>query len=449
MIGLKKKLKTNKMDLKEKLVSSFIAFENQVNIDSYVHDIRTEAIKNFENIGFPTKKNESWKYTSLKQILDTDYSIFPSENTAVDYSKIKKYLIDDIDSYKIIFVDGKYSSHLSETTHEGMDICLMSSALNKPKYAVVIENYFNKAIKKDGISDLNTAFSNEGAFIHIPKNKLVEKPIQIIHFSSGNESSLMLQPRNLIIVDENSQLQIIERHQNLTENEVLTNSVTEVFVNSKSIVDYYKIQNDNKQASLIDTTSIVQENNSICTLHTFSFGGKLTRNNLTFSQKGEHIESIMKGITIIEGKQHVDHNTLVNHIKPNCESHQDYKGIYDDRSTGVFNGTVVVEKEAQKTNAFQANNNILLSDKASINTKPQLEIFADDVKCSHGCTIGQLDKNALFYLKSRGIPEKEAKALLMYGFANNVLQSVRIPELKNRITNLIANKLGVNIGFNL
>ncbi|MGY8920116.1 MAG: Fe-S cluster assembly protein SufD [Flavobacteriales bacterium] len=437
------------MDLKEKLVSSFIAFENQVNIDSYVHDIRTEAIKNFENIGFPTKKNESWKYTSLKQILDTDYSIFPSENTAVDYSKIKKYLIDDIDSYKIIFVDGKYSSHLSETTHEGMDICLMSSALNKPKYAVVIENYFNKAIKKDGISDLNTAFSNEGAFIHIPKNKLVEKPIQIIHFSSGNESSLMLQPRNLIIVDENSQLQIIERHQNLTENEVLTNSVTEVFVNSKSIVDYYKIQNDNKQASLIDTTSIVQENNSICTLHTFSFGGKLTRNNLTFSQKGEHIESIMKGITIIEGKQHVDHNTLVNHIKPNCESHQDYKGIYDDRSTGVFNGTVVVEKEAQKTNAFQANNNILLSDKASINTKPQLEIFADDVKCSHGCTIGQLDKNALFYLKSRGIPEKEAKALLMYGFANNVLQSVRIPELKNRITNLIANKLGVNIGFNL
>ena len=449
MIGLKKKLKTNKMDLKEKLVSSFIAFENQVNIDSYVHDIRTEAIKNFENIGFPTKKNESWKYTSLKQVLDIDYSIFPSENTALDYSKIKKYLIDDIDSYKIIFVDGKYSSHLSETTHEGMDICLMSSALNKPKYAAVIENYFNKAIKKDGISDLNTAFSNEGAFIHIPKNKLVEKPIQIIHFSSGNESSLMLQPRNLIIVDENSQLQIIERHQNLTENEVLTNSVTEVFVNSKSIVDYYKIQNDNKQASLIDTTSIVQENNSICTLHTFSFGGKLTRNNLTFSQKGEHIESIMKGITIIEGKQHVDHNTLVNHIKPNCESHQDYKGIYDDNSTGVFNGTVVVEKEAQKTNAFQANNNILLSDKASINTKPQLEIFADDVKCSHGCTIGQLDKNALFYLKSRGIPEKEAKALLMYGFANNVLQSVRIPELKNRITNLIANKLGVNIGFNL
>ena len=292
------------MDLKEKLVSSFIAFENQVDIDSYVHDIRTEAIKDFENSGFPTKKNESWKYTSLKQVLDTDYSIFPSKNTALVYSKIEKYLIDDIDSYKIIFVDGIYSSHLSETTHEGMDICLMSSVLNKPKYAPIIENYFNKALKKDGISDLNTAFSKEGAFIHIPKNKLVEKPIQIIHFNSGNESSLMLQPRNLIIVDENSQLQIIERHQNLNENEVLTNSVTEIFVNPKSIVDYYKIQNDKENASLIDNTTIHQEQNSNCKVHSFSLGGKLTRNNLNFIQNGEHCESTLKGVTILKDKQH-------------------------------------------------------------------------------------------------------------------------------------------------
>jgi Fe-S cluster assembly protein SufD len=157
----------------------------------------------------------------------------------------------------------------------------------------------------------------------------------------------------------------------------------------------------------------------------------------------------MKGITIIGNKQHVDHNTLVHHIEPNCESHQDYKGIFDDSSTGVFNGKVVVNKEAQKTNAFQSNNNILISDKASINTKPQLEIFADDVKCSHGCTIGQLDDSAMFYLRSRGIPEKEARALLMFAFSNNVLDSVKIPEFKNRITKIIADKLGVNIGFDL
>ena len=437
------------MSLKEKLVSSFMAFENTLDVDSPLHDIRTEAIKTFETEGFPTKKQEDWKYTSLNSVLKHDYSVFPKHENALEFKDVKKYFIHEIDSYKIIFIDGKYSSHLSETTHDGLDVCLMSAALNKPKYRLIIENYFNKIAPKDGLSSLNTAFSAEGAYIHVPKNKLVNKPIQIIHFSTGNEAAIMLQPRNLIVVDENSHVQIIERHQSLTDNPVLTNSVTEIFANKRAIVDYYKIQNDRESASLIDNTFINQRQESLAKVHTFSFGGKLIRNNLNFYQNGERIDSTMKGITIIGNKQHVDHNTLVHHIEPNCESHQDYKGIFDDSSTGVFNGKVVVEREAQKTNAFQSNNNILISDKASINTKPQLEIFADDVKCSHGCTIGQLDESAMFYLRSRGIPEKEARALLMFAFSNNVLNSVKIPEIKNRITKIIANKLGVNIGFDL
>ncbi|MBL85560.1 MAG: Fe-S cluster assembly protein SufD [Winogradskyella sp.] len=437
------------MELKEKLVSSFMAFEDTVDVDSPVHDIRTEAIKHFENEGFPTKRQEAWKYTSLNSVLKHDYSVFPKHEDALEFKDVKKYFIHDIDSYKIVFIDGKYSSHLSQTTHDGIDVCLMSAALSKPKYRLVIENYFNKIASKDGLSSLNTAFSAEGAYIHIPKNKLVEKPIQILHFSTGNEAALMLQPRNLVVVDENSHVQIIERHQSLTDNPVLTNSVTEIFANKRAIVDYYKIQNDRETASLIDSTFINQKQESIAKVHTFSFGGKIIRNNLNFYQNGERIDSTMKGITIIGNKQHVDHNTLVHHIEPNCESHQDYKGIFGDSATGVFNGKVLVEKEAQKTDAFQANNNILLSDKATINTKPQLEIFADDVKCSHGCTIGQLDESAMFYLRSRGIPEKEARGLLMFAFSNNVLDSVKIPEIKNRITKIIANKLGVNIGFDL
>ena len=437
------------MELKEKLVSSFMAFENTIDVDSAVHDIRVNAIKRFETEGFPNKKQEAWKYTSLNSILKTDFSVFPKDTGALDYKDVKQYFIHDIDSYKIIFVDGKYSSHLSETTHDGIDVCLMSAALSKPKYKLVIDNYFNKIATKDGLSSLNTAFSAEGAYIHIPKNKVVEKPIQILHFSTGNEAALMLQPRNLIVVGENSHVQIIERHQSLTDNPTLTNSVTEIFANKRAIVDYYKIQNDKQSASLIDNTFINQRQESLAKVHTFSFGGKLTRNNLNFYQNGERIDSTMKGITIIGDKQHVDHNTLVHHIEPNCESHQDYKGIFDANSTGVFNGKVVVEKEAQKTNAFQANNNILVSDKATINTKPQLEIFADDVRCTHGCTIGQLDESAMFYLRSRGIPEKEARGLLMFAFSNNVLDSVKIPEIKSRITKLIAQKLGVNIGFDL
>ncbi|MGB6268401.1 MAG: Fe-S cluster assembly protein SufD [Olleya sp.] len=437
------------MSLKEKLVSSFLAFENHVDIDSKVHDIRSEAIKTFENQGFPSKKDEAWKYTSLNSVLKHDYSVFPKQENALEYSDVKKYFLDDIDTYKIVFIDGKYSSHLSQTTHDGIDVCLMSSALNKPKYQLIIENYFNKVATKDGLSSLNTAFSKEGAYIHIPKNIVVAKPIQIVHFSTGNESALLLQPRNLIVVDQNSHVQIIERHQSVTDNPVLTNSVTEIIANKRAIVDYYKVQNDNLNASLIDNTFVEQKRESHVSVHTFSFGGKLTRNNLNFYQNGEYMDSTLNGVTIIGEKQHVDHNTLVHHIEPNCESHQDYKGIFNDSATGVFNGKVIVNKEAQKTNAFQSNNNILLSDKASINSKPQLEIFADDVKCSHGCTIGQLDDSALFYMKSRGIPEKEAKGLLMYAFSNSVLNTVKIPELKQRITKLIANKLGVNIGFDL
>ena len=364
------------MDLKEKLISSFMAFENLVDVDSPVHDVRSEAIKVFETQGFPSKKEEAWKYTSLNSILKHDYSVFPKHENTVEYNDVKKYFIHDIDTYKIVFIDGKYASHLSQTTHDGIDVCLMSSALAKPKYQLIIENYFNKIATKDSLTSLNTAFSSEGAYIHIPKNKLAAKPIQIIHFSTGSESALMNQPRNLIVVDENSHVQIIERHQSLTDNPVLTNSVTEIYANKRAIVDYYKIQNDNENASLIDNTFINQKQESVASTHTFSFGGKLTRNNLNFYQNGERIDSTLKGVTIVGSKQHVDHNTLVHHIQPNCES-------------------------------------------------------------------------AMFYMRSRGIPEKEAKALLMYAFSNNVLSSVKIPEIKQRITKIIATKLGVDIGFDL
>ncbi|AUC21630.1 MULTISPECIES: Fe-S cluster assembly protein SufD [Polaribacter] len=437
------------MELKDKIVSSYVAFENDVDINSEIHDIRTKALQNFEALGFPTKKLEEWKYTSLNSILKQDYSIFPNKENNVEFADVKQYFIHDIDTYKIIFIDGKYSSFLSDVTHDGKDICLLSSAISKAKYSPVIENYFNKIAKQDNLTSLNTAFANEGAYIYIPRNVEVEKPIQIINFTTGSEAATMIQPRNLIVVEENAHVQIIERHQSLTDNAVLSNVVTEVFAAKNSTVDIYKIQNDKINASLVDNTYIEQKTNSVVSVHTFSFGGNITRNNLNFYQRGEHMDSILKGITIIEGKQHVDHHTLVHHIEPNCESHQDYKGIFDERSTGVFNGKVIVNKEAQKTNAYQQNNNVLISDKATINAKPQLEIFADDVKCSHGCTIGQLDDDALFYMQQRGIPKKEGKALLMFAFANTVLESVKIPEVKQRITKLIAEKLNVNIGFEL
>ena len=437
------------MSLKDKLLSSYLTFQENTSFDNSILDIKDQAIKVFETEGFPSKKDENWKYTSLNSVTKPDYSLVSHADDAIEFKDVKQYFLNDIDTFKIVFIDGVYSSYLSETTHDGVDVCLLSSALTKPKFKQVIDVYFNKIAKKESLTALNTAFAKEGAYIYVPKSRAVNKPIQIVHLSTGSEANLMLQPRNLIVAEENAEVQVIERHQSLSSNAVFTNSVTEIYAGKHARVDYYKIQNDKENASLIDNTHIDQQESSEVAVHTFSFGGKLTRNNLNYYQNGEHINSILKGVTIIEDKQHVDHNTLVHHKQPNCESHQDYKGIFDDKSTGVFNGKVVVDAIAQKINAYQSNNNILVSDKASINSKPQLEIFADDVRCSHGCTIGQLDEDALFYMRTRGIGKKEGRALLMYAFANNVLESVKIPQLKARITNLIAEKLGVNIGFDL
>ena len=427
-----------------------MVFEEQLDLSSTIHEIRTSSLKQFEALGFPTKKDEAWKYTSLAKLLKNDYSIFPKKETTTELKEVKKYFLYDIDTYKVVFIDGIYSPFLSDTTHDGIDVCLLSAALTKDKYKETIETYFNTIAKKDdSLTALNTAFTKEGAYIYIPKSVVAEKPIQILHFSTSEQGPMLLQPRNLIVAEENAQVQIFERHQSLVPHQVLTNSVTEIFAAENAIVDYYKVQNDLDEASLIDNTYVAQKDKSHVSVHTFSFGGQLIRNNLNFYQKGEYIDSTMKGITIIGDRQHVDHYTLVDHAQPNCESHQDYKGIYADKSVGVFNGKIYVNQIAQKTNAFQKNNNILLDNTATINTKPQLEIFADDVKCSHGCTIGQLDEDALFYLRSRGIPKREAKGLLTYAFANNVLESVKIPALKLRINKLIADKLGVSIGHDL
>ncbi len=438
------------MDLKETLLSSYLAFDAQDGPQHKLQDQRAAAIEVFEQQGFPTKKQEDWKYTALRNLTKSNFSVFPKQEVSLKLDDVKEYILQDVDTYKIVFVDGIYNAYLSETTHEGVDVCLLSAALTKPKYTLTIKKYFNQIAEKEAsLTALNTAFTKEGAYIHVPDGKLVEKPVQIIHFTTDKNPNLLLQPRNLIVVGKNAEIQIVERHQSLTTNATFTNVVTEIFTEQNAQLDYYKIQNDQTTASLIDSTYISQQKHSHAKVHTFSLGGKLTRNNLNFYHKDAEINSTMKGITLIEGNQFVDHHTLVHHAQPNSESHQDYKGIFAEKATGVFNGKIIVEKEAQKTNAFQQNNNILMDDKASINTKPQLEIFADDVKCSHGCTIGQLDEDALFYLQSRGIPRKEARGLLTYAFANNVLQSVKIDSVKKRINKLIAEKLGVNIGFDV
>lgn len=436
------------MELKDKLISSFYALEEQNQEDQKMLEIRKQAIKTFETKGFPSRKDETWRYTSLRPILREAYSFAPQIAQELSLEEIQKYLVDDLDAYRMIFVDGVFAENLSEISNDKFEISTLSQAFNNPKNAEIIEEHYNKIRPSDdSLSALNTAFSKEGFFVHIKKGQVLDKPLQVLYLSTGSEPAMMLQPRNLVVIEENAQAKIIERHRSIKDNPVFTNSVTEIFAGKYALLEYYKIQKDGSQASLIDNTFVNQKDNSNISIQTFALGGRLLRNNWRADQNGEHLETTFKGVTLLNDRQQADHVTLVHHAQPNNESHQDFKGMFDDRSKGVFDGYILVDKIAQKTNGYQKSDNILLSDRATAHAKPQLEIYADDVLCSHGCTVGQIDNNALKYLRTRGIPEKEARALMMYAFCSSVLSSVSIPELQKNADAWIAAKLGVDMGF--
>ena len=409
---------------------------------------RRKAIDIFETEGFPTVRNEDWKYTSLKKLIAPNY-VLPSpfasfdEEEQVEYKDIKKFLVNDIDCYQVVFINGRYSSWLSQTTHSKYDICTLGSAWKK--YPKIVEENFNKLTKDDGpLVQLNTALAWEGLYVNVPKNIVVEKPIQVLYFTTGS-TPVFNQTRSLVILAEGSSAEIIERHHSLTNHETWTNAVDEIQIGSNSSIHWVKLQHDSPQASLTQHSKINQEKDSKAIVHTISTGGKFIRNNLDFSLSVPGAEAHMFGLTLGNDRQLVDHHTRVDHIAPNCSSHETYKGIYDDYSKGVFNGKIYVHTDAQKTAAYQQNNNLILSEKASIDTKPQLEIYADDVKCSHGCTVGQLDEDALFYLRARGIRLKEAKALLMLAFANDAISDIQHPSLRVKLSQLIGRKLGVDM----
>ena len=431
------------MDLKEKWVASFETFPHK---DDILKDIRREALSFFAEKGLPHKKVEAWKYTSLKDIQATNYTLWQPTHAKKTFAPevLHPYWIEG--SHLLVFVNGFFSAEMSNTDGANFTVTPLLEALHKGGVSFV-SKYFNADTEKgDVFTALNTAYAAEGVYIEVPKGKVVEKPIQLLYLSDSTVPTCY-QPRNIISVGENAELKVIEMHHNLCEQQVLTNAVTEVFVAKDAHLDYYKLQNDKLNASLIDNTYISQEAQSHASVHTFSFGGTLTRNNLNFYHHGEYLESTLKGLSILQGTQHTDHYTLVNHAQANCESHQDYKSIVNGEATNVFNGKIMVEQIAQKTNAYQQNDNILLSEKATVYTKPQLEIFADDVKCSHGCTVGSLSPESLFYLQTRGIGKKEASALLTYAFANTVLESVKIPALSDYVNKIIAAKLDVKVDF--
>jgi feS assembly protein sufD len=429
------------MDLKDTIINHYKTLPQDA-----LSDLRAEAFARFVETGFPLKKQEAWKYTSVKELLAFSFKLLASSPSTSNLKPEALHLTPE--ALRLVFVNGVLNENLSDYKGAEIEICSLQEAMHNEKYAELLRQHYGKNTDlAEPFSALNTAVSEVGVFVRVKRVKAIEAPVELVYLTEAQSQPLFTHVRNFIYVEEAAEVHIIERHHSFSPETVLTNSVTEVFVEKNALLDYYKLQNDRENTLLIDNTYVSQEENSHAAVHTFSFGGKTTRNNLNFFHRGEHIESTLKGLTILKGNQHVDHYTFVEHALPNCESHQDYKSIVDEEAINVFNGKILVDKIAQKTNAYQQNDNILLSPKASVYTKPQLEIFADDVKCSHGCTVGSLNTDSLFYLQARGIPKKEAAALLTYAFANTVMQTVRIPELASYLNKIIAGKLGVEVDF--
>lgn len=396
---------------------------------------RTAQLEQFKTLGLPTRTNEEWKYTNLKKFINTDWSfdVASADTDVVVPEKISE------NALQFVFVNGLFQAELSDAFPSSVVMGNLANQSNLP------ESFGKIAVKEgDSMLALNKALYNDGLFIYVKKSQIVEERIELVFINKTTTAS-MTSPRNFYVVEENAQVKITERHFNQGSEEHFTNVLTEGSVAANGRLVICKIQNDTSLSSLIDHTWITQEKQSHAQVDTFSFDGKLIRNNLQFLHTGEHLESHLRAITIGKEKSHIDHSTLVDHAMPNGFSNQMYKGIYGGKSNGVFNGRIMVRKDAQKTNAFQQNNNILTSKTASIDTKPQLEIFADDVKCSHGCTIGQMDEKAIFFMQQRGIPKKEATALLTFAFANEALENVTDEALNLFIRKEIATQLGVNI----
>jgi Fe-S cluster assembly protein SufD len=409
----------------------------------YINSFRQKAFEKFSELGVPTKKNEAYKYTNLNIFFDHDYKSYFMPETA-DFVKAEEFRCDvtDLDAHGIVLLNGFYPTINEKLRQLPSGVWIGSLNEAAIRFPEIIEKHYGKYANSDsdGLVHLNTAMASDGVFVYVPAGITLSKPIQIVNLVHGEED-MFNQHRNLFVIEKGATISIIICDHTLSPRKFLTNAVTEVYVGENSHFDIIRVQNEHNAAGKITHTFIHQEKNSVASSNNMTLHGGLIRNSTYHYLGGEGAESNSYGLFLADKWQHVDNYVNVDHAFPNCTSNQLFKGVLDDMSTGAFNGRILVRPDAQKTLAYQRNNNILLTDDAKMDTKPQLEIYADDVKCSHGATIGQLDSEALFYLQSRGINRREARLMLMFGFAHEVIQNIKIEPLRERMDNLVMQRL--------
>lgn len=435
-----------------KFISHFDILESGLNDTESqpIHQVRREALNNFKYLGFPGKRDEEWRFTDISPILDNDYKplLYP-QITKISKDDVDQLTFQDTSVLRLVFVDGFFSETLSDRRVSTKDIIItnIKRLLSQDAAEMVdlLKKYKN--YENDSFTALNSAFIKDGAVIKVAKNVDYEKPVHLVFISTGHDKPQVTHPKNMVLVDKNSSLTLIESFVSLSEDQYFNNVVSELSLAENARVDHYRLQNESLNAYHIGNIFVHQQGNSRYISTNMTFGASISRTNINTDLDGQGIETHLNGLYMGHGDQLIDNHTYINHAKPHCESHEIYQGILSDNARGVFSGKIHVNPDAQKTDAKQSNNCLLLSDNARIDSKPQLEIYADDVKCTHGATIGQLDDSAVFYLQARGITKQRARNILTYAFAESAIEHIKIESLRDKVDAIILQRFKEDMNF--
>lgn len=417
-------------------LSNFERLEQRVSRrgPGWISEIRRAAMARFAELGFPTPRDEEWKYTNVAPLARVPFRLAESRGVDPGAGVVKQAALPQADTSLAVFVDGLYAPDLSSlgSLPKGVIVGGLAEILDRDPECVEPHLARYASYEDHAFVALNTAFIRDGAFIRLPEGAVLDRPVQLLYVSTDRPDAFVCHPRSLIVAGENSQASIIESYVGLTDGVYFTNAVTEVIAGENAVIDHYKIQQESEAAFHIASLQVHQRRNSTFSSHSISLGGALARNDINAVLAAEGADCTLNGLFMVTRGQHVDHHTLIDHAQPHGSSRELYKGILAGSSTGVFDGRIVVRPDAQRTDARQTNKNLLLSEEAIINTKPQLEIFANDVKCSHGSTIGQLNEDALFYLRSRGLDAEAARELLTHAFASDIVGQMKLEPVRRQ-----------------
>ena len=420
-----------------------VAREPGGRVPASISKLRKAAIDRFSQLGFPTTKLEAWRFTNVAPIAATPFALADDGLSALPSDELDRFTFKDLPFTQLVVVNGCFAPQLSScgALPAGVEAGGLSEAIDRDP--TLVERYLTRLAPYEDqpFTALNTAFLRDGAFLQISANAVIEQPIHLLFVATAHQKATVHHPRVLILAGENSQARIVESYAGLRDAPYFTNAVTEIVAGPNAVVDHYKLLRESLQAFHVASMHVSLGRSSSFSSHSITLGGALVRNDVTATLNGEGIDCTLNGLYVANGRRLIDNHTMVDHAKPHCSSHELYKGILDDEAHAVFNGKIVVQLDAQKTDAKQTNQALLLSEHAQINTTPQLEIFADDVRCTHGATVGQLDDDAMFYLRSRGLSHARARNVLIHAFASDILDRIKIAPIRAHLDRVLLEQL--------